>query len=211
MHTKEPLKYNIKIKIIKTSCFIVTCCLWVDFKNGLKFFILLKTDKYSTAKEHCGALGNAVGWFQCNLLEVSWDQHKTRIYKNWKWKLNWRLGTIVFCQDTHFCSSGSGHNFDIHIWKCKFLRQPFTWAESMRTTVRVEMTNLSVLLLVFPLATSISHSPCPGKVFLQNQAIFGFKIPFMNKDIKILSTCWLRCLSACLDLNLTVYLFIDRC
>lgn len=124
MHTKEPLKYNIKIKIIKTSCFIVTCCLWVDFKNGLKFFILLKTDKYSTAKQHCGALGNAVGWFQCNLLEVSWDQHKTRIYKNWKWKLNWRLGTIVFCQDTHFCSSGSGHNFDIHIWRCKFWDSP---------------------------------------------------------------------------------------
>lgn len=64
----------------------------------------------------------------------------------------------------------------------------------MTTTVRVEMENLSVLLLIFPLAHSTSHLPCPGEVLLQNKETFGFKIPIMNKDVKILPKFWLKCL-----------------
>lgn len=56
------------------------------------------------------------------------------------------------------------------------------------------MENLSVLLLIFPLVYSTSHLPCPGEVLLQNKETFGFKIPIMNKDIKIHSKCWLKCL-----------------
>lgn len=96
IHIKEQLQWNIK-EYMKPNCYLVTCFLLVDFKNGLKSFILLKTDKYSPAREHYGVLGNAMKLFQPNFLEVSWDQHKPRIYKNRKWKLSWRFGSIVLC------------------------------------------------------------------------------------------------------------------
>lgn len=56
IYTKEKLQLNTKIKFIKTNRYLVTCCLWADFKNGLKLFILLKIDKYSPEREHCGLL-----------------------------------------------------------------------------------------------------------------------------------------------------------
>lgn len=39
-----------KSNLLRSIVILVTCCLWVDFKNGLKFFILLKIDKYSPEK-----------------------------------------------------------------------------------------------------------------------------------------------------------------
>lgn len=39
-----------KANLLRPIVILVTCGLWVDFKNGLKFFLLLKIDKYSPEK-----------------------------------------------------------------------------------------------------------------------------------------------------------------
>lgn len=75
-----------------------------------------------------------------------------------------------------------------------------------------EMAKLSVLLLFLPSVPSTPQSPSSSELFVQDQVAFGFKVVIMDKDVKTLPKCWLRCPSVCLELNfLIVNLFIDRC
>jgi len=52
-----------------------------------------------------------------------------------------------------------------------------------------EITILSVLLLSYPLASPNSHPAYSCELILQDQAVSGFKVAIMDKDVKFISKC----------------------